>query len=144
MSIDSTLPERPSVYWRNDRDEQEAEVAAGKLSRDEAFLAELFPDAMLDALEPIEAAYEADVAAATASGNGEASYPDLYAAVEKAVLALNDLNDQGEGGYIETGERERLAEWIEQVIEARGVVIADMGRVLGFGSGEITDEWRDW
>ncbi|WOO80162.1 uncharacterized protein LOC62_03G003674 [Vanrija pseudolonga] len=144
MSIDSTLPERPSVYWRNSRDEEEADVAAGKVPRDEAFMASLFPDAMLDPLEPIEAAYEADVAAATATGNGENTYPALYAAVEKVVLALNDLNEQGEGAYIETGERERLAEWIEQVIEARGISINDMGRVLGFGSGEITDEWRDW
>ncbi|KAL1412047.1 hypothetical protein Q8F55_003044 [Vanrija albida] len=144
MSVDTAPIVRPSADWRTGRDEEAADVAAGRTPADEAFLANLFPDAFLDPLEPIEAAYEAEVAAASASGSGPASYAAIYAAVEKAVTALNDLNEQGEGAYIETGERERLCEYLEQVIEARGVKVDDMGRELGFGSGELTDEWRDW
>jgi hypothetical protein len=146
MTKDPTpKPERLSTKWRREREEQVRDVAAGTFPADEAFLAELFPDAFLDPLDELLVAYEKDVTAAIASnGRGPQAFCALYAAVEKLVLALNDLNENGDGCYIETGEREALCEYMELIIEHEGLSIEEMGKDLGFGMGELTDEWRDW
>ncbi len=55
---------------------------------------------------------------------------------ETAVLALNDLNDELDGGFIETGEREELC---NVICEAAGIDPAK------YGDGEgPASEWRDW
>ena len=64
---------------------------------------------------------------------------EKVALFEKAVLALNDLNDEIDGSLIETGEREELCELIDQITVASGLDPADFGDGAG-----IADEWRDW
>ena len=56
-------------------------------------------------------------------------------AVEKAVLALNDLNEASDYELIETGQREDIAE-----------IIILAGSFKGYNSedDDITEDWRDW
>ena len=60
------------------------------------------------------------------------------AALEKAVIALNALNEADES-LIETGEREDLCELINTITAAAGL---DPSK---YGDGEgPASEWRDW
>lgn len=56
-------------------------------------------------------------------------------AVQKTVLALNDLNEKCEYELIETDQREDICE-----------ILILAGNLRGFNSREedITEEWRDW
>lgn len=58
----------------------------------------------------------------------------VMAAVQTAVVALNDLNDACADHLIETDQREHLCTLIIQAAMAAGV-----------GDGhDITEEWREW
>jgi hypothetical protein len=68
----------------------------------------------------------------------DASEPAKLAAFEKAVVALNALNEADES-LIETGEREDLCELINTITVAAGL---DPSR---YGDGEgPASEWREW
>lgn len=139
MTIPIPPANRPTVHWRAARTEQAADVAAGRVPADEAFLAELFPDAFLDPCDVLLAEFEAAIAPL-----GPTDFDAVYAAIEKLVLGLNDLNEEGEGGWIETDERERLCAYIDEVITGAGISVEALAGSRGVGTGEITDEWRDW
>jgi hypothetical protein len=69
----------------------------------------------------------------------EAPEPKKLKKFEKAVVALNELNDQTEGALIETGEREELCELFNQVAIQAGI------DPTKYGDGEgPASEWRDW
>lgn len=70
---------------------------------------------------------------------GPAATDELkLAAFEKAVIALNTLNDADES-LIETGEREDLCELINVIASAAGL---DPSK---YGDGEgPASEWREW
>jgi len=69
----------------------------------------------------------------------EAPEPKKMKKFEKAVVALNELNDQTEGALIETGEREELCELFNQIAIQAGI---DPEK---YGDGEgPASEWRDW
>jgi hypothetical protein len=53
--------------------------------------------------------------------------------LKKAVLALNDLNEECNGGLIETAEREDLCELINVAVGHAG---------LESNEDDITEEWR--
>lgn len=75
-----------------------------------------------------------DLLAALASLGAVTDSAAILAQVKKAVLALNDLNDEAGGSLIETGERESLCD-----------IIILAAKDAGLESGEdITEEWRDW
>jgi hypothetical protein len=58
---------------------------------------------------------------------------------EKAVVALNELNDRTEGALIETEEREQLCELVNEI-----AVQAQLDPTQ-YGDGEgPASEWRDW
>lgn len=58
---------------------------------------------------------------------------------EKAVLALNELNEQTEGVLIETEEGEQLVELFNHIAVQAGI------DPTKYGSGEgPASEWRDW
>lgn len=60
------------------------------------------------------------------------------AAIEQAVLALNDLDDEDER-LIETDEREQLCELVNTIASAAGLDPKD------YGDGEgPASEWREW
>jgi hypothetical protein len=68
-------------------------------------------------------------------GNGGAPNEAILGAVQRAVVALNELNVDTNYCLIETDQREQLCEII--IAAAR-----DAG--LATGDDDITEEWRDW
>ncbi len=58
---------------------------------------------------------------------------------QTAVEYLNELNDENDGCFIETGEREDLCELFDQIAIAAGIDVEKYGD----GDG-IASEWRDW
>ena len=60
------------------------------------------------------------------------------AAIEQAVLALNDLDDEDER-LIETEEREQLCALINKIADAAGMDPADYG-----GGAGPAEQWREW
>lgn len=118
-------PARPSTRWRAWSDEDDDRKP------DAGFLDHL--DALLDL-------FEARVAQATTSDTDSRCFEHVKTAVEHLVLGLNDLNEGEE--YIETGEREDLLEYIDDVIAYAGVDVD----ALNAASGRccLADEWRDW
>ncbi|MGZ8218599.1 hypothetical protein [Methylomagnum sp.] len=56
-------------------------------------------------------------------------------AVKAAVLELNKLNEECEGGLIETDQREQLCELITVAANQAGLVSDEE---------DITGEWREW
>lgn len=133
--------ERPTTDWRGYREAQEAEIAAGTLERADAFALDLFPEAFTGPTDSLMDQYEATIAALPTDAGG---YGRVMAAIETIVVALNDLNEEGDGGWIETDERERLCAYIEAVITARGIDIAALAQSQGLGIHELTDNWREW
>ena len=59
----------------------------------------------------------------------------IMAEVEKAVLALNRLNEKTDYALIETDERESIADFIQTAAVAYGLQETD---------GDVTEEWREW
>jgi len=69
----------------------------------------------------------------------DAKESEQMAAFETAVLALNDLDDELDNGFIETGEREDLCELCYIIAEAAGI------DPTKYGDGEgPASEWREW
>ena len=128
--------ERPTVKWRNAVSTQEAEVAAGTLAPDKAYAAELWPADFTAAVDAALEAYEREVRNLPATTD-EA----IWAAVERVVVALNDADEEGD---IETEEREDLAGYIDQVLNAAGIDVAGLTARRGIDRSELTDAWRDW
>ncbi|GIF14144.1 hypothetical protein Ate01nite_41760 [Actinoplanes teichomyceticus] len=115
--------------------EQAAAVAAGTVKHDEATAALLWPAGFTDAVDAVLDAYEREIAGLPTPGDGE-----LWAAVERVVTALNEVD----GGHIETGEREELAEYIDAVLTGAGVDVAALTSRRGLHRSELTDTWREW
>lgn len=124
------------MRWRREVAKQDAAVAAGTLPREEAYAVELWPPEFTAAVDGVLDAYEREVRSLPVRTDDA-----MWAAVERVVLALNDSDDQG---HIETGEREELAEYIDQVLEAAGVDVRALTARRGIDRAELTDEWRDW
>ncbi|MEU8817544.1 hypothetical protein [Actinoplanes sp. NPDC048796] len=115
---------RPTDRWRR-------EAEAGE----NPWAAELWPPDFTAAVEAALVAFERE-----AAGLGSAPDTDVWAAVERVVEALNDADD----GHIETGEREDLCEYVDQVLTAAGVDVAALTARRGIDRAELTDDWRDW
>jgi hypothetical protein len=128
--------ERPSQRWRRQVADQEAAVAAGALSREQAYAIELWPPRFTDAVDATLAAYEREVESLPHDADDV-----VWAAVERVVLALNAVNAEG---FIETDEREELGEYIDQVLVAAGVDVAALTGRRGVSRHELTDGRRHW
>jgi hypothetical protein len=66
---------------------------------------------------------------------GEDRNAEIMEVVQSVVTELNELNDETEGGLIETDQREQLCEIIILAAKEAGLV-TDVY--------DITEEWRDW
>ncbi|WP_144120061.1 hypothetical protein [Catellatospora sichuanensis] len=129
--------ERPSAAWRREVREQQQALAAGTLSPDDAYAERLWPEDFTDAVDAALAAYQAEVAALR-----EPSDDELFAAAERVVLALNDI-DEEHGHHIETDERDELCGYIENVLIHIGVDIRALCARRG-GDRELLTAGRDW
>ena len=68
-------------------------------------------------------------------GVGEPADPDaILEIVKRAVLALNELNDECDGSLIETDQREQLCD----------IIILGANKAGLDTDEDITEEWREW
>jgi len=128
--------ERLTDRWRAETAEQEAAVAAGTLAADEAYTTTFFPPAFVAAVDAALAAYEREIA-----GLDPRTDEAVWAAVERVVVALNDI-DEASGQHIETMTREELSEYIEDVLADAGIDVEAL--LERRGVDEAAGEWRDW
>ncbi|MEU7826353.1 hypothetical protein [Catellatospora sp. NPDC049133] len=128
--------ERPTARWRHKVLREREALAAGALSPDDAYAERLWPLEFIEATDAALAAYEAEVAALR-----DPSDDDLFAVAERVVLALNDADE--EHGAIETGEREQLIEYIENVLTHTGVDVPALCARRGEDREALTGA-RDW
>src|SRR5690242_13562479 len=107
---------RPSRTWREGVAEEAREVAAGALEPGQAGMAILVPETLLAATDAVLEDFEAGVRALV-----EPSDQQVLAVVERVVLALNAVNESFDEAAYETDERERLCEYIDQVLAHGGI-----------------------
>jgi len=132
---------RPTTRWRAARRKEAEEIAAGRKAREQCYLDQLYPDAFLDPTEAVLDGYAAAIAGLPATPE---AYPAIMDQIGAATIALNEINERGDESWIETGEREALCAYIEEVVVRRGVDIDALARTHGLGRHELTDTWRDW
>jgi hypothetical protein len=133
---------RPNVRWQQLAEEQAAQIAAGSLSRDDAWAFTLWPETLRLNTDAALAAFEADLRALVSPMDAE-----VLSAVERLVLALNRINEQHlEAGLIgyETGERGELTSYIEQSLAESGIDVPAFQARNGIGDAGIAGPWREW
>ncbi|MFF0556498.1 hypothetical protein [Streptomyces sp. NPDC004266] len=131
------MAERPTTSWREGIGREAEQLAAGTLDPGCACMADLYPDELLVATDTVLDAFDADVA-----GLNSAEDVEVFAVVERVVLALNAVDDT-HCGY-ETDEREALCDYIDTALTEHGVDVAALTARHGLGRHELTDKWRDW
>jgi hypothetical protein len=127
--------------WRQRKERERQQVAAGQLSKEESYLEQLFPDAFIDRTEAVLRGFEAALAEIPEDASG---HPAAMHAIQHVVTELNDVNDAFDSSAIETMEREELCATIEALIVARGIDIAALAQFHGCKIAELTDNWREW
>jgi hypothetical protein len=128
--------ERLTHQWRRETVEQQAAVAAGTLSPDEAYALTFFPPAFVDAVDAALAAYEQEIASLDPPTD-EA----VWLAVERVVVTLNGV-DLAFDHHIETMTREELSEYIDAVLADAGIDVEAL--LQRRGVDEAAGQWRDW
>jgi hypothetical protein len=89
-----------------------------------------YSQAEIDQCAVILDTYFAALAAIDHPGNAR----QIMAATERAVLALNELNDRCDGCMIETDQREQLCDILIAAAKNAGLDSDD----------DITEAWREW
>ncbi|MFF8975154.1 hypothetical protein [Streptomyces sp. NPDC014995] len=130
---------RPSARWRARVGEEAAELAAGTRVPSDAFLSELFPEVLLAATDGALHAFESDVDTLRDQDDEQ-----VFEAVKRVVLALNEINEDHDGASYETEEREELCLYIDQTLTEHGIDVPALAARRGISRTEITDDWRDW
>jgi len=102
-------------------------------------MAELFPDSLLARTDEVLAAFEASVTALA-----DPSDDEVFAAVERVVLALNAVNVEYDEAAYETDEREELCAYLDETLTEASVDVAALAARRGLTRHEITDAWREW
>lgn len=133
------MAERPTTRWRRGIAKEAEELAAGTLDPECACMAALFPEELITATDAVLDTFEGEL-----HRLAEASDEQVFAVVERVVLALNAVNDVHNGGAFETGEREELCHYIDASFTERGVDVVALTARHGLGRYELTDEWRKW
>lgn len=129
--------ERPSTTWKRTVDEQEELLATGSITDAEAYARELWPPTFVLAVDTALAAFELDARQLVSSSSDD----EVWAVVERAVLALNASDEEGN---IETSEREELCAYVDVVLGEAGVDVVGLTSRRGLTSHEVTDQWREW
>jgi hypothetical protein len=120
-------------------DEEATELAAGTRAPSDAFLPELFPESLLAATDGALLAFESE--AGTLRDRDD---EQVFEAVKRVVLALNEINEDHDGAGYETEEREELCLYIDQSLSGHGIDVPALAARRGISRTEITDDWRDW
>ncbi|SBT50532.1 hypothetical protein [Micromonospora auratinigra] len=131
---------RPTERWGRELRDQLGRIAAGTLAEDDpaAYAPYLWPAAFIAAVDTTLDAYEADVRSLSSPSDDQ-----VFASVQRVVEALNEV-DEEHGGKIETGEREALAEYIDDVLTDAGIDVEGLTSRRDRERHELTDEWREW
>ena len=127
--------------WRERKAEEKRERDAGEISADECILDQLFPDAFIDRTEHLLRVFASSIEGCSTLTN---DYPKVMKTIEALVVALNKVNEDFDHKVIETGEREELCDFVDQVLIAKGIDIEDLAAFHGCEANALTDEWRDW
>ncbi|MCX5093699.1 hypothetical protein OOK36_33385 [Streptomyces sp. NBC_00365] len=133
------MAERPTTNWRRGIAEEAAELAAGTLNPDCAGMVDLYPDELLSATDAVLGAFEAELSTLDIRSDEQ-----VFALVERVVLALNALNEAHDECAFETDEREQLCLYIDEALTEQGVDVPALTSRHGLGRYELTDQWRDW
>ncbi|MGK5737608.1 hypothetical protein [Micromonospora sp. URMC 103] len=131
---------RPTAKWGREVQDQRRRIAAGTLAEDddEAYALALWPEAFIAAVDTALDAYEADVRSFSSPSDDE-----VFASVERVVMALNAIDEEHDSP-IETGEREELCEYIDEVLTDAGIDVDGLTARRNIDRAELTDEWREW
>ncbi|MGW5666627.1 hypothetical protein [Micromonospora sp. NPDC003776] len=131
---------RPTAKWGREVQDQRHRIAAGTLAEDDdgAYALALWPEAFIAAVDTALDAYEADVRSFSSPSDDE-----IFASVERIVMALNVIDEEHDS-RIETGEREDLCEYIDDVLTDAGIDVDGLTSRRNIDRAELTDEWRDW
>ncbi|MFB7437683.1 hypothetical protein ACFC01_04900 [Streptomyces mirabilis] len=130
---------RPSARWRARVDEEATELAAGTRSPSDAFLSELFPESLLVATDEALRAFELNVEVLRDQDDEQ-----VFEAIKRVVLVLNEINEDHDGAGYETQEREDLCLYIDHTLMEHGIDVPALAARRGISRTEITDDWRDW
>ncbi|MDX3567850.1 hypothetical protein [Streptomyces sp. ID05-47C] len=133
------MAERPTTNWREGVAAEAAELAAGNLDPGCAYMVDLYPDELLSATDAVLDAFEAELPPLTGGDDRQ-----VFAVVERVVLALNAVNEAHDECAFETDEREQLCLYIEEALTEQGIDVAALTARYGLGRHELTDQWRDW
>ena len=71
-------------------------------------------------------------------------YDNVMNSIKSLVEKLNEINDKYNGEVIETGEREQLCQYIEDVISESAIDLDAYAKSMECDKNEITDLWREW
>lgn len=133
------MASRPSARWRARVDEEVTELAVGTRAPSDAFLSALFPESLLAATDEALRAFELDVEELRDQDDEQ-----VFAAIKRVVLVLNEINEDHDGAGYETMEREELCRYIDQTLMEHGIDVPALAARRGTSRTEITDDWRDW
>ena len=136
------MPRRPSDEWSRKAEEQEAELARGTWSPEQAYALILWPESLRRETDTALAAFEAGLHALS-----QPSDEEILGVVERLVLTLNKINDDhvraGKIGY-ESGERDELCEYIETSLGEAGIDAEALEIRHGATPGDLAGQWREW
>jgi hypothetical protein len=133
------MAERPTASWRRGIGEEAEELAAGTLDPDCACMAGLFPEELLMATDTVLDTFETELPAPA-----EADDAQVFAVVERVVLALNAVNEAHDECAFETDEREELCDYIDEALTEHGVDVVALTARHGLGRYQLTDKWWKW
>ncbi|MFD0316317.1 hypothetical protein [Streptomyces flavalbus] len=133
------MAERPTTSWRHGIAEEAEKLAADTLDPECACMGVLFPEELLTATDAVLDAFESEL-----PGLGEAPDEQVFAVVERVVLALNAVDDAHNGSAFETVEREELCDYIDESLTGHGVDVVALTARHGLGRYQLTDKWRKW
>jgi hypothetical protein len=68
----------------------------------------------------------------------------VFAVIERVVLALNAAAESPEGGAIDTDEREQFCSFIDEVLIENGIDVGALAARHGKNRYALTDRWRRW
>ena len=125
--------------WREDKAEEKREFDAGEINEDDVCLDQLFPDQFIADTELVLVEFAGAIAATEVR-----DYDSVMNSIISLVVKLNEINDKYDGGVIETGEREQLCQYIEDVIAESKIDLEAYAKSRECDTNEITDSWREW